>query len=44
MLDFVLNPLRSFLGVAEHEAAKTSPVQKTEVELPAIAHALKARV
>ena len=45
MLDFVLSPLRSslrsFLGVAEHEAAKTTPVQKTEEELPDIAHAIK---
>jgi hypothetical protein len=41
MLDVVLNPLRSFLGVAEHEAAKSSPVQRTEDEFPAIAHALK---
>jgi hypothetical protein len=45
MLDFVFNPLRSslrsFLGVAEHEAAETTPVQRTEEELPATAHAIK---
>jgi hypothetical protein len=45
MLDFVVNPLRSslrsFLGIAEHEAAETTPVQKTEEDLPAVAHAIK---
>jgi hypothetical protein len=45
MLDFVLSPLRSslrsFLGVAEHEAAEIPPVEKAEAELPDIVHALQ---
>jgi hypothetical protein len=41
MFDFLLKPLRSFLGVAEHEVETMGPIEETENEILGAVEALR---
>jgi hypothetical protein len=40
MLDFILRPLRSVLGPAEHEMAESAPIAETEDRIPDVVNAV----